>query len=124
MGIKFDDYTNSSILFVHAAELLFDYIMDKSIKLRRLNVFASDTITKEKLMKKNNVTQLNIFENIEEVDKQKKLTNDFFEKEDKVRRSILDIKNKYGKNAVVKASNLEDGATQIERNEQIGGHKA
>ncbi len=124
MGIKFDDYTNSSILFVHAAELLFDYIMDRSIKLRRLNVFASDTITKEKLMKKNNVTQLNIFENIEEVDKQKKLTNDFFEKEDKVRRSILDIKNKYGKNAVVKASNLEDGATQIERNEQIGGHKA
>ena len=46
------------------------------------------------------------------------------EKERNVQKALLDIKNKYGKNAVLKGMNLEEGATAKERNRQIGGHKA
>ena len=45
-------------------------------------------------------------------------------KEKKLQQTIINIKDKYGKNSVLKGMNLEDGATTIERNEQIGGHKA
>ena len=46
------------------------------------------------------------------------------EREKKVQRTLLDIKKKYGKNAILKGMNLEEGATAKSRNEQIGGHKA
>ena len=44
-------------------------------------------------------------------------------KERNLQRSILDIKKKYGKNAILKGMNFEDGGTTRERNEQVGGHK-
>ncbi len=124
MGLKFKDYTNSAVIFVKACELLFDYIMDRSIKVRRMNVFASDTKTKEELSSKPKFCQLDIFTDVET---QMKLSSEyeaFSKKEDNVRRAVLGLKNKYGKNSVVKASDLVEGATQIERNSQIGGHKA
>ena len=45
-------------------------------------------------------------------------------RERKMQETILDIKRKYGKNAIIKGMNLEEGATTLERNRQIGGHKA
>ena len=50
--------------------------------------------------------------------------NNRLEREHRQQQALLEIKKKYGKNAVVKGMNLEDGATTIERNKQIGGHKA
>ena len=124
MGLKFENYTNSAIIFVKAVTLLYDYIMDRSIKIRRINVFVSDTKTKEELDNKIKVLELDIFTDYE---KQMQIDNKITElknKEDNVRRAVLTLKNKYGKNSVVKASDLVEGATQIERNNQIGGHKA
>ena len=46
------------------------------------------------------------------------------EKEKNMQKAMLHIRNKYGKNAILKGMNLEEGATARERNEQIGGHKA
>ena len=46
------------------------------------------------------------------------------EREKKIQRAVLDIKRKFGKNAIIKGKNLEEGAMTIERNKQIGGHKA
>ena len=45
-------------------------------------------------------------------------------KEKKIQKATIDIKKKYGKNAIIKGVNLVDGATTIDRNNQIGGHKA
>ena len=59
-------------------------------------------------------------ENNEEIQAEKRAE----EKEKKVQRTLIDIKKKHGKNAIVKGMNLEDGATAIERNKQVGGHKA
>ena len=124
MGLKFEEYTNSAVIFVSAVELLYDYIMDRSIKVRRMNVYASDTKTKEELDSKLKVKQLDIFRDYNEQMIFEENYNNFTNKENNARRAILGLKNKYGKNAVVKASDLVDGATQIERNNQIGGHKA
>ena len=46
------------------------------------------------------------------------------DKEKRIQKAILDIRKRFGSNAVVKGMNLEEGATGIERNSQIGGHKA
>ena len=45
-------------------------------------------------------------------------------KEHQLQKAILGIKDRYGKNAILKGMNFREGATTIERNEQVGGHKA
>ncbi|MGN1277413.1 MAG: DNA methylase, partial [Floccifex sp.] len=62
---------------------------------------------------KDTFEQLSLFENVEENIDQEKLNH-----------TILEIQKKYGKNAIIKGTNLEQGATTLERNKQIGGHKA
>ncbi len=123
-SIKFDEYTNSSVMLVKACEYIYNSIMDRQIKVRRLNVCASDTKTVLEINTKPRIEQLNIFENIEEKEKIRENNQKFFEKENKARSAILTLKKKYGKNAVIKGIDLEEGATQIERNNEIGGHKA
>jgi DNA polymerase V len=77
-------------------------------------VKESDSVEKEEFR------QLQLFENTDTIEEEKKA----LEKEKKLQRALLDIKKKYGKNAVLRGMNLEEGATAIERNNQIGGHKA
>ena len=68
--------------------------------------------------------QLNLFTDYEEENKKKKEIEKILEKEKKSQEAIISIKKKYGKNAIIKGMDLEDNATTIERNKQIGGHKA
>ena len=72
------------------------------------------------MMKKTSFSQLDLFTD------NKKIEDKFsaLEKETHIQETMLSIKNKYGKNAVIKGMNLQDGATTIDRNKQIGGHKA
>ena len=60
----------------------------------------------------------------DELEKSKKEKIKELEEENKLQLTILDIKKKYGKNMILKAHDLEEGGTTIERNKQIGGHKA
>jgi len=53
-----------------------------------------------------------------------KLDANYLEKEEKLQQTLLELKIKYGKNSILKAMDLEEGATTKERNEEIGGHKA
>ena len=75
-------------------------------------------------MDENHFEQLDLFTNYEEVQKQKAHEEVELEREKKMQEAMLEIKRKYGKNAVVKGMNLEEGATALDRNKQIGGHKA
>ena len=100
--------------------------LDKTIELlnKSYSPFHVVNNIKEELDNKIKVLELDIFTDYE---KQMQIDNKITElknKEDNVRRAVLTLKNKYGKNTVVKASDLVEGATQIERNNQIGGHKA
>lgn len=73
--------------------------------------------------KKSKFEQINLFTNYEKVDIERKKENEKLQNEKKIQKTIIEIKNKYGKNAILKGINLEEGATTIERNNQIGGHK-
>lgn len=73
--------------------------------------------------KRSKFEQINLFTNYEKVDMERKKENEKLQNEKKIQRTIIEIKNKYGKNAILKGINLEEGATTIERNNQIGGHK-
>ncbi|MBR6647597.1 MAG: DNA methylase, partial [Clostridia bacterium] len=68
--------------------------------------------------------QLNLFTDYEARDTASEAENQALEREKKMQQAVLDIKKKYGKNAILKGMNLQEGATTVDRNNQIGGHKA
>ena len=110
--------TSSNKLISDAIVNLYDRIIDKKLFTRRITITANNVI-EEEAKRENIYEQMNLF-----IDYNKK--QKIYEKEMKERtlqRSILDIKKKYGKNAILKGMNFEDGGTTIERNEQVGGHK-
>lgn len=98
--------TSSGRKIVSAIIGLFDRITDKRLSIRRITISAND------------------------LDKKENEQYDFFsnpvldEKESQLQQAMLSIQKRYGKNAIVKATSLQEGATTIERNSQIGGHKA
>ncbi len=114
-----DRYTASSKLIVDATMKLFDRIVDKSLLVRRINI-AVCKLQREKDVKDNQVEQLDLFTDYEKKNKQ----DENLAKEKKMQEAVLSIKKKFGKNAILKGMNLEEGATAKERNSQIGGHKA
>ena len=74
------------------------------------------------LQRKNNYEQLNLFDLVSE--KSNKEDDEFYKKEEDIQKAVLDIKSKFGKNAILKGMSLQEGATTRNRNNQIGGHKA
>ena len=75
-------------------------------------------------MQESQTEQLDLFTDYEAEDKRRQAEEAGLEKERKVQQALLDIREKYGRNAVVRGLSLQEGATAIERNRQIGGHRA
>ena len=98
---------------------LYDRIIDKQLLTRRITITANNIINEEQAEIDSSVVQLDLFTNYEE----KAIKHENEMKERNLQRSILDIKKKYGKNAILKGMNFQDGGTTRERNEQVGGHK-
>ena len=67
---------------------------------------------------------MDLFTDYEAREKEREARKKALEKEKRMQKAILEIQKRYGKNAIIKGMNLEEGATALERNEQIGGHKA
>ncbi|MDW7669532.1 MAG: DNA methylase [Bacillota bacterium] len=111
--------TSSTMTIMEAVLALFDRIVDNNLLIRRVTLSANHVVSKDSVEKDSN-KQLNMFEDIE-ADKEKK---EMLEREKKIQETMIEIKKKYGKNAILKGMNLEEDATTISRNEQIGGHKA
>ncbi len=101
---------------------LYDRIVDKNMLIRRAYIVANHVID-EKIVEKPAFEQLDLFTDYETVRKQRETEEKERQDEKNVQKAILDIKKKYGKNAIIKGMNLQDGATTVERNNQIGGHK-
>ena len=78
----------------------------------------------EDVVKEDSYRQLDIFTNYEELERIEKEQNEEFEKERHIQEATIEIKKKFGKNALLKGMNFEEGATARDRNRQIGGHKA
>ncbi len=116
--------TASSSILIQAILDLCDRILNKELLVRRITVTANHLIQEEKVQKKENYEQLSLFTDYAAENKEKEQEEAMLEKEKRLQQAMLDIKKKYGKNAILKGSNLQEGATAQHRNSQIGGHRA
>lgn len=85
---------------------------------------ANRVVDESSIEKEDEVEQLNLFTDYRIAEKEKKEEESELVRERKIQETILELKKKFGKNAVLKGLNLEEGATTVDRNKQIGGHKA
>lgn len=121
--INIDHYTSSSNIIMDNMMKLFEKIINKELLIRRVNVVACNVVPPESVKDKKIVQQFDLFSNNEEQEKLKIKELEDEKEEKKVQEVLLSIKNRFGKNAILKGMNLEEGGTTIERNGQIGGHK-
>lgn len=116
-------YTSSGEELLKAATSLYDRIVDKTLLARRLTLCANHLLD-ESSVPEDLPEQIDLFTDYSAKEKQKKEADTAHARERKLQETMLDIKKRFGKNAILKGLNLEDGATARERNNQIGGHKA
>lgn len=120
-----DRQTSSTSLIMTAVENLFDRIVNKDLLVRRLNITTNHVIPESRVKKQDDkMVQLDLFTDYETLAKQKKEEEERLAKERRMQEALLSIKKQFGKNAILRGLNFEDGATAKDRNEQIGGHKA
>lgn len=123
--INLDGYTSSTKKILAAVSELFDRIVDKSLLVRRLNITAARVVDEASAPQKDDgYEQLDIFTDYNALQRKREQEQAELERERKMQQAMLTIKKKFGKNAILKGMNLEEGATAKDRNEQIGGHKA
>ena len=119
-----DRLTSSARLISDAVMELFDRITDPDLLVRRINLTANH-VTDEDTASRNPVpVQYDLFTDYEAVERKNAEEKEKLDKERKMQTAILKIKKQFGKNAILKGLNFEEGATAKERNKQIGGHKA
>ncbi len=126
-------FTASGALMMEAMLSIFDRTVDPNLLVRRINVVANHIMDESRAAKDDSSAQLDLFGQIAELSKAEgnevpvgisAASEESLEEEAKIQETLLAIKKKFGKNAVVKAMNLEKDATAMSRNKQIGGHKA
>ena len=116
--------TSSAMLIMDAVMALFDRITDKKLLVRRVNITANHVVDENSVVKPDSFEQLDLFTDYAAVEKKCTEEEAALAREKRMQEAVIKIKKKYGKNAILKGMNLEDGATTASRNRQIGGHKA
>ncbi|MCM1334468.1 MAG: DNA methylase [Bacteroides sp.] len=112
--------TDSARLILGAVTELYERIVDPALYVRRIYVVANHVMSEERAIAAAPPVQLDFFTDPEETAREEKA----LAREKSVQKAIVSIKKKYGKNALLKGMDLEEGATTVERNGQVGGHKA
>jgi len=111
-------------LILEAITELFERIVDKNLLVRRVNITANHVVDEKNVQKPDDFEQLDLFTDYSAEQAKKEEEEAGLAREKSMQKAMLDIKKKYGKNAILKGINLEEGATTVDRNKQIGGHKA
>jgi DNA polymerase V len=114
-------YTSSTREILQTVSELYDRIVDPGLLVRRITIAACRLIDEKEAEKHKPYEQMDMFSMMEIKDTCKEEER---AKEKKLQAAMIDIKKKFGKNAILKGMNFEDGATAKDRNGQIGGHKA
>ncbi|MCR4924414.1 MAG: DNA methylase [Lachnospiraceae bacterium] len=123
-SINLGGFSSSTKLIMDKVGELYDSIALKDLFIRRLNVTANHVKDAKDIKAGDNFEQMDLFTDYVTVNEEKMKEVRALDKEKKMQRAILEIKNKYGKNALLRGMNFEEGATARDRNAQIGGHKA
>ena len=123
-GVRLPEHTFSSQIIAHTVLSLFDSAADANLLFRRLNVTCGNVVSWQRALQLRPVPQLNLFSDRQAIQRQQQARSSALNKERRLMEATLQIKKKFGKNALLKGLNFADGATAKERNSQIGGHKA
>ena len=123
VGTENFPYTSSANDLLRAVTALYDRIVDENLLIRRLSISANKLLD-EANAPKEEAEQLDLFTDYAAKEHQEQEDRVAHARERKLQEAMLDIKKKYGKNAILKGMNLEEGATARERNRTIGGHQA
>ena len=115
--------TSSSQVIVDAVMELYGRIVAPDLLVRRVTVAAA-RLWEEDQAREETYEQLDLFTDYEALEKERKAREERLARERRLQEAVLSVKKKYGKNAILKGMNLQEGATAVERNRQIGGHKA
>jgi DNA polymerase V len=121
--INLECNTSSTKIIMEAVMQLYDRIINDKLLVRRLNITANNVVREQNIVEEKPFEQIDLFTDYELLNKQKQQEEKDRKDEKKLQQALIDIKKKYGKNAVLKGMNFIDGGTTIERNSQIGGHK-
>lgn len=123
-SINLSRQTSSTKLIMDAVMDLFDRVADRNLLIRRVNITANHVVDEKSIEKNDAPRQLDMFTDYETELRKTAEEDEAMERERRMQEAVIEIKKKFGKNAVLKGMNLEDGATTASRNRQIGGHKA
>ena len=122
--INLKNQTSSTKQIMDAVMELYDRIVDPNLLIRRIYVVACRLSDESSAKQEDTFEQLDLFTDYAALEQKKQAEKVKKEKERKLQEAVLSVKKKYGKNAMLKGMNLQEGATSVERNRQIGGHKA
>ena len=117
--INLDHQTSSTKIIIEAAMELYKRIVNDKLLVRKINITANNVINESTIKEEQAYEQIDVFVDYEELNRKREKERE----EREIQRAMIDIKSKYGKNAIIKGMNLQEGGTTIERNRQIGGHK-
>lgn len=120
---RLENKTFSTRIISNGFVQLFDRIINKNLLIRKIYLTVGNLTDENELKKVEKYEQVNLFTNYGELAKKEEEERIKLEKEHKIQSAIIGIKNKYGKNAIIKGMDLEESATTIQRNGQIGGHQ-
>ena len=115
-------YTSSTKLIAEATMRLFDRIVDRKLTVRRMYVVANHVISENDIPETHE--QLDLFSDFDTIESQRQKEDEELQREKALQKTIIALQKRFGKNSVLKGLNLKEGATTIQRNGQIGGHKA
>lgn len=119
-----EGYTSSASDLLEAVSGLYDRVVDPSLLIRRLTISANRLLDEISAREKEAPEQLDLFTDYAARQKQAEEKATVHAKERKLQEAMLGVKKRYGKNAILKGMNLEEGATAKDQNEKIGGHQA
>ena len=118
--INIDHKTSSTKIITNKVMELYESIINKDLLVRRINITASDVVNEDDYKNILSYEQMDMFIDYNALAQQRKKE----QLEKSLQKAVLNIKDRYGKNAILKGMNFIAGGTTIERNGQIGGHKS
>ena len=116
--------TSAASLLTQAADELYAKIIDPNLPVRRITITAERVTDEMTARQQPQYEQLDLFTDYEKKDREQTRADEALRKEDKRQKAMVAIRKKYGNNAILKGMNFKESATMIDRNGQVGGHKA
>ncbi len=122
-SVNLPEQTSSTKAIMEAVMQLYDRIINYDLLVRRINITANNVVPEKDKKVPEAFEQLSLFTDYDAREEDRRQKEKELEKEKRIQHAVLDIQKKFGKNALLKGMNLEEGAMTTQRNEQIGGHK-